>query len=136
MCIRDSQISAIAMNVTAVGTTFTGTLNSYSVAMGHTTNTVLTSTAFIGGLTTVRTAANLTIPTSGLPTNVSIPFNSNFTWDGTSNVVIETSYSNANPGTSTDFVQSTNSTLGFVSSNWYRVDNATAAAVLLSLIHI
>ncbi|WP_460575583.1 beta strand repeat-containing protein, partial [Flavobacterium koreense] len=124
------QISAIAMNVTAVGTTFTGTLNSYSVAMGHTTNTVLTSTAFIGGLTTVRTAANLTIPTSGLPTNVSIPFNSNFTWDGTSNVVIETSYSNANPGTSTDFVQSTNSTLGFVSSNWYRVDNATAAAVL------
>jgi hypothetical protein len=124
------QISAIAMNVTAVGTSFTGTLNSYSVAMGHTTNTVLTSTAFIGGLTTVRTAANLTIPTTGLPTNVSIPFNSNFTWDGTSNVVIQTSYSNANSGTSTDFVQSTNSTLGFVSSNWYRVDSATAATVL------
>ncbi|WP_345088794.1 GEVED domain-containing protein [Flavobacterium chungnamense] len=124
------QISAIAMNVTSVGTSFTGTLNSFSVAMGHTANTVLTSTAFVGGLTTVRTAANLSVPTTGLPTNVSIPFNSNFTWDGTNNVVIQTSYSNANAGTTLFTVQSTNTTLGFVATNWYRADSVTAAAIL------
>ncbi|MFN8274462.1 MAG: GEVED domain-containing protein [Flavobacteriaceae bacterium] len=124
------QISAVQFNVNAVGTTFTGTLNNYTIAVGNTSNTVLNGTSFVSGLTTVRNAASVTVPTTGLPANLNIPFDTPFTWNGTSNIVIQTSYSNANTGTSSNYVQSRNSDPGFVSTNWYRVDGATAASVL------
>ncbi len=124
------KIKGIAFDVSTVGSTYTGSLSNFTVAIGNTTNTTLTSTAFVGGLTTVRNAATLTVPTTSLPQNLNIPFDTNFTWNGTSNIVIQTSYSNGNTGTSTDFVQSKGSTTAFSSTNWYRADGATAASIL------
>ncbi len=124
------KIKGIAFDVSTVGSTYTGSLSDFTVAIGNTTNTTLTSTAFVGGLTTVRNAATLTVPTTSLPQNLNIPFDTNFTWNGTSNIVIQTSYSNGNTGASTDFVQSKGSTTAFSSTNWYRADGATAASIL------
>jgi hypothetical protein len=128
--VAGDAIAAIAFNVQAVGTTFSGSLSSFSVAVGNTAATVLNGSSFQTGLTTVRAAATLAVPTTGLPASLNIPFDSGFTWDGTSNIVIQTSYSNANSGTSTDFVQSRNSDPGFVSTNYYRADGATATTIL------
>lgn len=115
--------------MSAVGSTFSGSLSNFSVAIGNTANTVLTTT-FVTGLTTVRNAASLAVPTTALPQSLNIPFDADFTWNGTSNIVIQTSYSNGNSGTSTDFVQSRYTTTAFVSTNYYRADSATAASIL------
>ncbi len=119
-------IQTLSFEVTAVGSTFTGTLQNFQVDMASTSATVLTSTAFLPATTNVRAAADLPVAVGV----VTIPLNGQFTWDGVSNIVIQTSYSNANSGTTTDFVQMKNSDPGFVSTNWYRTDSATAASVL------
>ncbi|MFZ4520577.1 MAG: T9SS type A sorting domain-containing protein [Bacteroidales bacterium] len=119
-------ITSISFTVTSVGSTFTGSLNNFQIDMGLTSETVVTATGFIAGLTNVIAPATLPITVGTITHTLPVPF----TWDGTSNLVIQTSYSNANAGTSTDFVLMTNSDPGFVSTNWYRADNVTAAAVL------
>ena len=119
-------IQSLSFEVTAVGSTFTGTLQNFQVDMAATTATVLTSTAFLPATTNVRAAASLPISVGV----VNIPLNGQFTWDGVSNIVIQTSYSNVNSGTTTDFVQMTNSDPGFVSTNWYRIDSASSATIL------
>lgn len=124
-----SSITKIAFNVTAVGNSFSGTLTDFRIDMGHTANTVLTATAFISGLSNVFPVSNVAIPTTGLPTNVTHTFTTPFTWNGTDNVVIQTSYSNSNTGNVNTAVQMTNSDAGFVSTNWYRADGATSTAV-------
>lgn len=125
-----TSLTSLTMNVTAVGSTFSGSLTDFQIDLASTTSTALTSTAFIGGLTNVLPATTVAIPTTGLPTSVAHTFTTPYTWDGTSNIVVQTSYSNGNSGTSTDFVQMTNSVTAFVSTNWYRADGATSAAVL------
>lgn len=125
-----TSLTSLSMNVTAVGSTFSGSLTDFQIDLASTTSTVLTSSAFIGGLTNVLPATTTAIPTTGLPTSVTHTFTTPYTWDGTSNIVVQTSYSNGNSGTSTDFVQMTNSVTAFVSTNWYRADGATSAAVL------
>lgn len=125
----NASISSLTFNVYAVGSTFSGTLNNFQIDMTNTSSTVLTSSSFIGSLTNVRAAASLVVPTTGLPTNLTIPITP-FVWNGTDNLLIQTSYSNANSGTSTDYVQMRNSDPGFVSTNWYRSDSESAATVL------
>ncbi|WP_291275852.1 fibronectin type III domain-containing protein, partial [Flavobacterium sp.] len=137
MLIRASELTALGLSpnipiqslsfeVTAVGSTFTGTLQNFQVDMASTNATVLTSTAFLPVTTNVRAASDLPIAVGV----VTIPLNGNFAWDGVSNIVIQTSYSNANSGTTNDFVQIKNSDPGFISTNWYRTDSSTAASVL------
>ncbi len=124
-----SPINSVAFNVSAVGSTFTGSLTSFQIRMKNTTSSVLTSSSFETEMTLVYGPQTQAIPTTGLPTQV-VHNITPFTWDGTNNLVIETSYSNGNTGTSTDFVQMRNSDPGFVSTNWYRVDGQNAAYVL------
>ncbi len=137
MLIRASELTALGLSpnipiqslsfeVTAVGSTFTGMLNNFQVDMASTSATVLTSTAFLPATTNVRAAADLPVAVGV----VTIPLNGQFAWDGVSNIVIQTSYSNANSGTANDFVQIKNSDAGFVSTNWYRTDSSTATSVL------
>ncbi|TRV26892.1 MAG: hypothetical protein EWV88_05660, partial [Microcystis wesenbergii Mw_MB_S_20031200_S109D] len=123
------KFSGMSIDAAAVGSTFTGVLNNFRVQMGHTTATSLTSTSFVGSLTNVRAAANLTVGTTGFPKFVDVAFSSTFTWDGTSNVVVQTSYSNANSGASTDGVQTNSTATSFVSTNWYYADNATVGSI-------
>lgn len=127
--VAGSPVQSLAFSVTAVGTTFSGNLSDFQISLKNTTTNVLTSTSFESGLTLVYGPLTQPIPTTGLPAVVTHTITP-FVWDGTSNLIIETSYSNANSGTSTDFVQMYNSDPGFVSTNWYRADAVTAAAIL------
>ncbi|PKP19272.1 MAG: hypothetical protein CVU05_11770, partial [Bacteroidetes bacterium HGW-Bacteroidetes-21] len=122
-------INSVSFTVSAVGTSFTGTLSSFQIRMKNTSTNVLTNTSFDSGLTLVYGPLTQAIPTTGLPAAVTHAITP-FFWDGISNIIIETSYSNANSGISSDFVQMRNSDPGFVSSNWYYADGATPAAVL------
>jgi hypothetical protein len=125
-----TSITQIAFNVSAVGSTFTGSLSNFQIDMGHTTATVVNSTSFISGLSNVLPAATVAIPTTNLPANVSHTLTTPFVWNGTDNIVVQTSYSNVNSGATTDFVQVTNSDPGFVSTSWYRADSVSAATIL------
>ncbi len=57
-------------------------------------------------------------------------FSTNFVWDGVSNVIVQTSYSNGNVGRSTDNVQMYYSTPGFASTTYYIDDGETPATIL------
>jgi len=117
-----STISSIAFNLNAVESR---TLQNYVVKMQHTSLNAFSSTSFVTtGFTTVRTAADL-IPVSGWNT---IPFTTNFVWDGTSNLLIETNQSN-NDGGGTGTNTALYSTTAFASSLFFRGDNSTAAVV-------
>jgi len=124
----NDRITSIGFGVFAAGSTFSGTLNNFNVAMKHTTATTLTTT-FETGLTSLANL-NLTIPTTGLPLWVNIHLGTPFTWDGTSNLVIQTSYSNSNSGNSTDWVQTYFTNVGSTMCSWYRLDGASAATLL------
>src|SRR5205085_6289500 len=55
-------------------------------------------------------------------------FSSPFTWNGTSNIIIETTFSNNILGTVNELVTQYNSPTSFQSCIVYRADNITAAA--------
>ena len=74
-------ISQIAFNITTK--TSTGPYVGYTLSMANTTATDL-STAFVTGLSTVYTGS----PSTNLGLD-SLDFTANFTWDGTSNVVVQ-----------------------------------------------
>ncbi len=119
----NSSISSIAFNLSAVESR---TLQSYVVKMQHTSLSAFTSTSFVmTGFTTVRNAANLT-PVSGWN---SITLNTPFTWNGTSNLLIEVNFSNNDGGGTGSNTAVFSTTSGFASSLFYRADNQTPAAV-------
>ncbi len=99
-------------------------LENFSVKMGH--STAATLTTWESGLSTVRAAASLT-PQAGVNT---ITLSTPFVWNGNSNVVIETSYSNNNGGTpGSTYNTAKYSTTTGQTTLFYRVDNTTAAAL-------
>ena len=122
-------ISSISFTVASVGSTFTGSLSSFQISMKNTSTSVLSISSFESGLTLVYGPLTQAIPKTGLPAQVTHNITP-FTWNGTSNIIIETSYSNANTGASTDGVQMRYSDPGFVSTNYYRADGQTSAIVL------
>ena len=88
----------------------------------------------MAALTTTFTTAGFTTvfgPTSYTPTGTgfnNIGFTTNFTWNGTSNLLIETNYSNNNTGSSGTST-AVFGTTGFVSTAFYRADNVSAGTV-------
>ena len=123
-------ITALTLNVSAVGATFSGSLNAFRIDMIYTSRNDLES-AFVNPLypTIVRSESTLVVPTTNLPADLTIPFTNHFTWNGQNDIIVQMSYSNANTGTATDFVLSTNSNPGFVATSFYRANNATPAAI-------
>lgn len=119
-------ITSISFNVTAVGSSFPGQLSNFQIDMGHTTQTSLSSSAFVAGLTNVLPAGTQPVAVGTVTHTLATPF----IWNGVDNLVIQTSYSNGNTGTSAYMVQMTNTDPGFTSTNWYRADGATAATIL------
>jgi hypothetical protein len=95
----------------------------FQVSVGSTTLTNLTS--FQSGLTNVIAPMNFT-PTVGY--NNIHSFTTPFMWDGTSNIVIETTWSNNFSGATADLITQYNSPTSFSSTVVYRADNVTAAA--------
>ena len=119
-------IRSVTFSVQSLGASYPGALLNFQIDMGLTTTSVLTSTSFLSGLTNVLPAASLVVTVGANTQTLATPF----TWDGTSNLVVQTSYSNANSGTSAMFALMYNTDPGFVSTNWYRADAVTAAAIL------
>ena len=120
------QITSIKFHVTAVGSSFSGSLLNFQIDMANTATTVLTSSSFISGLTNVLAASTVPITVGDITHTLTTPF----TWDGSSNIVIQTSYSNTNTGSSSTYVQMTYSDPGFVSTNYYYADGVSAATIL------
>ncbi|MBK6990182.1 MAG: hypothetical protein IPH33_19135 [Bacteroidetes bacterium] len=111
-------ITAVALDVTVVGTVY----NSFSLSMGNTALTAL-STTLSTGLTSVYSAASVS-PTVGTFT---IPFSTAFYWNGTSNVIIEYCWSNNNGGGTSTTVKYDGTSN--VSNAYYRADSQTPAVI-------
>lgn len=89
--------------------------------------TALTSlSAFQAGLTNVVPAGNFT-PVVGYGNTHT--FSAPYVWNGTSNIIIETTWSNNYAGTAADLVVQYNSPTSFQSTIVYRADSQTAAAI-------
>lgn len=124
--ISAGPITSISFNVKSLGSTFTGNLSDFQISMKNTSTSVLNSSSFESGLTTVYGPITQPIILGYNTHQLSLPFN----WDGVSNLLIQTSYNNGNTGASTDYVEMYNTTTSFVSTNWYRVDGSTISAIL------
>ena len=141
MGIYAGDITSLGFNVTtAGGTTYTGGGNAIMVAfkikMGHTTATSM-SAAYInpvGGFTNVYGPVSLVNPGVGM--NV-FNFNNNFTWDGSSNVVIDICHDNDINATcascyATNPTVSAHTTAATMVYGTYN-DNAQACGVIASI---
>jgi len=115
-------ISSIAFNLSAAETG--RTLNSLQVKISNTALSAFATTTFEPAGTVVRTPANLTVAAGWNP----IAFTSNFTWNGTSNLLIEVNFSD-NDGGGSGTSTAVYGTTAFVSTLFYRKDNNTAALV-------
>ena len=110
--------SALSVNVTATGTP--AALTNYTIKMAHTTAIAIT-TFQTPTFTTVYNSASYT-PTIGTNThNYSTPF----TWDGTSNVLVDICYANSVVGTTSATMPYTTTAFGSVVQ--YYADNAGGA---------
>ena len=116
----------VAGNITEIGWVATA-LNAstlqenYTISMKSTASTVLTGT-FETGATVVYGPADFTPSTTG---NVMFTLSTPFTWDGTSNVIIELCAGLAT-GAFTENVSCANSTTSGIQTVYYRNDSATA----------
>lgn len=114
-------ISSVALNIGTVGTTYAG----YTVHMGTTANADLSAGLVATPLTQVYSSASLTLIPSSLNT---FTLTTPFLWDGTSNLIVQTSWSNNNGGGNSSEVRYDNT--AYVSTAYYRSDNETPAVVL------
>ncbi|MBS1581307.1 MAG: lamin tail domain-containing protein, partial [Bacteroidetes bacterium] len=120
----NTPIGSIAFPVVSIGASYTNN-QSFKVSIGNTALTSLTS-SFVGGLTEVVPAGTFTA-TVGY--NNVHTFNAPFIWNGTSNVIVETTFSNNIAGTSAMNVVQYNSPTAFASSIVYRNDSQSPATV-------
>lgn len=117
-------INSLGLDIVNAGANFDG----FTIHIAHTANTVAT-TALVptASLTQVYSNPSLVLTPNSLNTfNFSTPFN----WDGVSNIIIQTSWSNNNGGVIANSAYVKNDNTSFVSMAYYRVDNATPATVL------
>jgi hypothetical protein len=109
-------LNSIALDVVAGGVTYPG----FAISMKNTTSTVVTAT-YEGGLTQVKTPANHTT-TVGINT---FTLTTPFVWDGTSNLLIQTCWSNATTNSVGSTVRTNTTT--FVASRRGQNDSQTPA---------
>lgn len=120
-------INTIAWNTT--GTQSTDTMLDFTVSMGNTSQGDLTSSYITSGLTQVINPRKF-VPVAGGFAKSAVPFNTNFVWDGVSNIVVSWCWSNNDGGTASS---STNPyvyyTSGYSSgiSRYYYMDNVSSS---------
>jgi len=117
--MTSGNINSMAFDITSSGSTF----NNFNLSVGATASNALTST-FITGMTSVFSAGSIT-PTTGLFT---IYFSNAFFWDGVSNIVVETCWSNEDGGSSPHSHVKYDAT-GYVATTYYRADYQTASDI-------
>ena len=89
-------INTIAWNTT--GTQSTDTMLDFTVSMGNTSQADVTSGFITSGLTQVINPRKF-VPVAGGFAKSAVPFNTNFVWDGVSNIVVSWCWSNNDGGT-------------------------------------
>lgn len=110
--------TALGFDVTAIGTTYTG----FAINLAQTTTTDLSGGFINSGLQQVyNTSAT---PVVGINTYT---FTAPFTWDGTSNIVVQVCWSNNNGGGTASEVKYDNTS--FVSEAYYRADNTSVSSM-------
>lgn len=115
-------ITSMALNIGSVGTTYGG----FTIHVGSTASTNLSGgLVALGTLTQVYSAATLTLTPTSLNTYA---FSTPYVWDGVSNIVIQTSWSNVNFGGSSSAVEYDNT--AYVSCAYFRADNTSVAGIL------
>jgi len=122
-----SPLSSIQFPVVSLGSNWGGSINSnqsFQVSIGATALTSLAT--FQTGLTNVVAPANFA-PTVGYA-NIH-NFASAFVWNGTSNIILETTFSNNFFGGANDVVIQYNSPTAFPSTVVYRADSQTPGVV-------
>jgi trimeric autotransporter adhesin len=124
--VTAGDITSVTFYVASVGSTFSGSLTGFTVYMGSTATNTLTSTFLPVDATPVYSNASQPIVVGSNTHTFSTPFS----WDGLSNIIIQTSYSNGNFGGSSDNVQMFFSPTAFVSTNFFRQDLQTPATIL------
>ena len=97
----------------------------FRVSIGA-TNLTSVGSAFQTGLTVVASSTNFT-PSLGYANMHT--FNSPFIWDGVSNIIVETVFSNNNTGSASDAVIQYNSATSFQSTMVYRDDAVSFATI-------
>ncbi|MBP8040816.1 MAG: hypothetical protein KAZ36_02775, partial [Bacteroidales bacterium] len=114
-------LTALSFNIASAGISY----NDFNLSIGTTSLTNLPST-FQTGLTNVYSAASVT-PTVGIYT---ITFATPYLWDGTSNIIVETCWSNNNYGGTAANVKYDYT--AFVSTAYNRLDNTPASTLCAS----
>jgi hypothetical protein len=113
-------INSLAFDVVVPGSTAGTTYNGFAVSMGQTNATALTTATWIA-TTQVRNPANWTTSVGLNTLNFDVPF----TWDGVSNIVVQTCWSNNNSSNPISTVRYHTTT--FVSTHYNNQDNVTPA---------
>lgn len=118
-------ITSLSFTIAAMGSDLIANpnLQNFTIGMKATSATTLSGTAFETGFITVLPQATLTLPNSGFPVEVIHTFTTPFFWDGVSNIVVQTAYTNGNFGDGNDFVQMRYSDPGFQATTVFRRDS-------------
>ncbi|MGV3458941.1 MAG: GEVED domain-containing protein [Flavobacterium sp.] len=114
--VAPGPINSLTYNITSIGT---DTFSDFTVSIGATTQTVATTT-HIGGLTPVYYNAAQALIEGDNTYIFTTPFN----WDGISNIVVQTCYSNVNYGATSSAVAY--NTTSFVGATYTYADNQSA----------
>ncbi len=120
--VNGSVINSVAFNLAVAETG--RTLQNLQVKVSNTALSAFAGTTFAAAGTVVRNAANFSVA-AGWNT---IAFDNSFTWNGTSNIIIEVNFSN-NDGGGTGTSTAVYSTTAFASTLFYRNDSETAAVI-------
>jgi hypothetical protein len=124
--VAGSDLTSIQFPVASLGSDWGAVITqipSFRVGIGTTTLTTLT---------TFQTLTNYTVPASFTPTvgyTNSHTFATPLTWNGTDNIIIETTFSTGGTGLSFRAVFQYNSPAGYTCCIVYRADNQTAPAI-------
>jgi hypothetical protein len=123
--VAGSNLTSIAFTVATIGADYIldGANANFQMSIGHTALAALAANDFQTGLTQVVAPGTFT---ATVGQNVHT-FSSPFTWNGTSNVIIETTFSNNLTGNAANLVASYYSTTGYTSCIVYRADGVSAA---------
>lgn len=114
-------ITSVALNIGTIGSTYAG----FTIHVGTTASADLSAGLSATTLTQVYSNSALTLTASSLNT---FTFAAPFFWDGTSNLIVQTSWSNNNGGGTSSEVRYDNT--AYVATAYYRADNQTVAAIL------
>ena len=124
-----SQINSIGFPVISLASNWGGLITScqnFQVSIGATSAPSITT--FQSGLTQVIAPANFT-PVVGTGNANRLTFNAPFTWNGTSNIIVETTFSNAITGNSSDAVIQYYTATSASSWVHYHADGVAASTV-------